>query len=76
MRRIIVAGVLSAVALMALGALQPASAFFGNQKEIANATQATSSIIEVKRSPQKPRPPGWSHGRKTGWHGRSKPPGQ
>jgi hypothetical protein len=30
----------------------------------------------VKRSSLKPRPPGWNHGRKTGWHRRSRPPGQ
>ena len=31
---------------------------------------------EVKRLLQKGTPPGWHHGRKVGWHGHSRPPGQ
>jgi hypothetical protein len=55
---------------------QPAGAFVANQNGVTKATTATNAIIEVKRSPHKGRPPGWSHGRKVGWHGHSRPPGQ
>jgi hypothetical protein len=57
-------------------ATRPAGAFVGDQNGVAKAAAVTSPAIEVKRSTHKSRPPGWSHGRKTGWHGRSKPPGQ
>jgi hypothetical protein len=55
---------------------QPAGAFVANQNGVTKATTATNAIIEVKRSPHKGRPPGWSHGRKVGWHEHSRPPGQ
>jgi hypothetical protein len=57
---------------------QPAGAFIANADGVAKAATATNPIIEVKRSPHKSRPPGWSqsHGRKVGWHGRNRPPGQ
>ncbi len=55
---------------------QPAGAFVANQNAVAKAATATNAIIEVKRSPQKGRPQGWNHGRKVGWHGHSRPPGQ
>jgi hypothetical protein len=55
---------------------QPARAFVANQNGVGKAATAANTIIEVKRSPQKGRPPGWNHGRKVGWHGHSRPPGQ
>jgi hypothetical protein len=55
---------------------QPADAFVANQNGVAKAATATNPIIEVKRSPLKGTPPGWHHGRKVGWHGHSRPPGQ
>jgi hypothetical protein len=55
---------------------QPAGAFVVNQNDVAKAATVANTIIEVKRSPHKGRPPGWNHGRKVGWHGRGKPPGQ
>jgi hypothetical protein len=55
---------------------QPAGAFMANQDGVAKAATATNTTIEVKRSPHKGRPPGWSHGRKVGWNGHGKPPGQ
>jgi hypothetical protein len=55
---------------------QPAGAFVANQNGVTKATTATNAIIEVKRSPHKGWPPGWSRGRKVGWHGHSRPPGQ
>jgi hypothetical protein len=61
---------------VAFVAPQPAAAFMANADGIAKAATATSTTIEVKRSPHKSQPPGWSHGRKVGWHGHSKPPGQ
>jgi hypothetical protein len=68
-------GVASGVAI-AFVLPQPAGAFVANQDGVAKAATATNTMIEVKRSPSKGRPPGWSHGRKVGWHGRGKPPGQ
>jgi hypothetical protein len=61
---------------VAFVSVQPAGAFIANADSIAKAATATNIITEVKRSPHKNRPPGWSHGRKVGWHGRTKPPGQ
>jgi hypothetical protein len=61
---------------VAFVSVQPASAFMVNADAVAKAATATNTIIEVKHSPHKSRPPGWSHGRKVGWHGRGKPPGQ
>jgi hypothetical protein len=61
---------------IAFVSIQPAGAFIANADSIAKAATVTNPIVEVKRSPHKSRPPGWSHGRKVGWHGRSKPPGQ
>jgi len=55
---------------------QPASAFMANADSVAKAAMATSTIIEVKRSTHKSTPPGWHHGGKVGWQGRSRPPGQ
>jgi hypothetical protein len=57
-------------------AIRPAAAFTADQNGVTQAATATSPTIEVKRSPHKSKPPGWSHGRKTGWHGSSRPPGQ
>lgn len=53
---------------------QPAGAFVANQNGVAKAATAANTIIEVKR--KKGPPPGWHHGRKVGWHGHSRPPGQ
>jgi hypothetical protein len=55
---------------------QPAGAFVTNQNGVAKAATTTNAIIEVKRSLHKGTPPGWHHGRKVGWHGHSRPPGQ
>jgi hypothetical protein len=55
----------------ALSAVEPIDAFVRAQPDIAKA-----NFIEVKHSTSKARPPGWSRGRKVGWHGRGKPPGQ
>jgi hypothetical protein len=76
MRNHLISGLIGVAAIFAFSALKPAIAFVANQNGIASAANATANVIEVKRSPHKARPPGWSHGRKTGWHGRSRPPGQ
>ena len=55
---------------------RPAGAFVAHQNDVAKAAAATNATIEVKRSLQKGTPPGWHHGRKVGWHGHSRPPGQ
>jgi hypothetical protein len=49
---------------------RPAGAFIANADGVAKAATRTDTI-EVKHK----TPPGWHHGRKTGWHGRGKPPG-
>jgi hypothetical protein len=71
------AGIVAAIGVsVAFISPQPAGAFVAHADGISKAATATNTVIEVKRSPLKGRPPGWSHGRKTGWHGRGKPPGQ
>jgi hypothetical protein len=78
MRRYFVSvGIIAAIGVaVAFISPQTASAFVANADGVSKAATATNTIIEVKHSPHKGRPPGWSHGRKTGWHGRGKPPGQ
>ena len=65
-----------AVGIFASSAAQPVSAFMPGHPEFANAVSASSNIIQVKRSLLKGHPPGWSHGRKVGWHRKGMPPGQ
>ncbi|HTE76345.1 MAG TPA: hypothetical protein VK653_06335 [Xanthobacteraceae bacterium] len=76
MRKFTALGAFVIAAMFALSAPQPAGAFISNQTDIATVAQATTNTIEVKRSPQKGTPPGWHHGKKKGWHGASRPPGQ
>ena len=76
MRKFTVLGVIVVAAMFALSAPQPAGAFINNQNGIATTAHATTNTIEVKRSLQKGTPPGWHHGKKKGWHGASRPPGQ
>jgi hypothetical protein len=77
MRKYFIAGFFVACGVaFAFVSSQSAGAFVANPDGIAKSSTASTTIIEVKRSPHKGRPPGWSHGRKTGWHGRGKPPGQ
>jgi hypothetical protein len=76
MRKFIVLDAIIIAAIFSLCASQPAGAFIGNQNSIATVAHATTNTVEVKRSPQKGTPPGWHHGKKKGWHGASRPPGQ
>jgi len=76
MRKFTVLGVIVIAAVFALSATQPAGAFISNQNGIATAAHATTHTIEGKRPLQKGTPPGWHHGKKKGWHGASRPPGQ
>ncbi len=64
------------IAAAALLPAQPASAFLANQQPVVQAAAVAAPVIEVKRAPSKGRPPGWNHGRKVGWHGSRRPPGQ
>ena len=52
-----------------------ASAFVPVQTDIAATAAAMNDVIQVKRH-RHGRPHGWSRGRKVGWHGRGRPPGQ
>jgi hypothetical protein len=74
MRNVLVLGSFAAGVLV-LGAYAPAGAFVPIQTEVANAAAAESDIIQVKRG-KTARPPGWDRGRKVGWRGGRKPPGQ
>jgi hypothetical protein len=78
MRKYFIVTVIFAVVGVAVAfvSVRSADAFTANADSIAKAATVTNPIIEVKHSPHKSRPPGWSHGRKVGWHGRGKPPGQ
>jgi len=69
---LIVCGFASA---FALAPAVPAHAFLPGQAEILGATAAMDDIIQVKRK-KSARPPGWNRGRKVGWRGGRKPPGQ
>jgi hypothetical protein len=64
-----------AVGAFAFAPLSSASAFMPVQAGIADAAAAVSDTIQVKRK-KTARPPGWSRGRKVGWRGGRKPPGQ
>ncbi len=61
--------------LFLLTAAPGANALVPTQTNIATAAFNTSSAIEVKRT-RSARPPGWDRGRKVGWRGARKPPGQ
>jgi hypothetical protein len=61
---------------VAFSSSRPAGAFVADQSGIAQAATAANTVIEVKRSLQKGSPPGWHHGRKRGWEGSKRPPGQ
>ena len=76
MRKFTVLGAIAIAAMFALSALQPDGVFISNQNGIATAAHATTNTIDVKRSLQKGTPPGWHRGKKKGWHGASRPPGQ
>ena len=43
---------------------------------LSTASAGLDSTVQVKRSALKRTPPGWSRGRKVGWRGGHKPPGQ
>ena len=58
-----------AIGMYMLSAAQPVSAFMPIQPEIA--ANSLNNVFDVKA-----RPPGWNRGRKVGWHGRGRPPGQ
>jgi hypothetical protein len=64
-----------ATAVLAFASFTPASAFVPNQAEIVRAADVTSDTVLVKRH-KTARPPGWNRGRKVGWRGGRKPPGQ
>ena len=74
MRKYFIASAIFAAMGVAVAFLSPpAGAFVANQNGAAQAATATNTIVEVKH---KGTPPGWHHGRKVGWHGHARPPGQ
>jgi hypothetical protein len=78
-RTIMLKSIVACVALAAavtLTNVTPAGAFMPLQSGLITAADAVSDVVEVKRSKLKPRPPGWSHGKKKGWGRSSVPPGQ
>ena len=74
MRKYLAIGSL-ALAGVALATFAPANAFVPVQTEIATAASDMGNTIEVKRR-KSARPAGWSRGRKVGWRGGHRPPGQ
>jgi len=74
MHKLLVVGTLAAGAL-AFAPLASASALVPVQKEIAGAAAAMNDVVQVKRK-KSARPRGWDRGRKVGWRGGRKPPGQ
>jgi hypothetical protein len=76
MRIFVLIGSLAAGAFV-FATITPAAAFAPGLRALAATYQASAAVadqtvtlVAVKR------PPGWHHGRKTGWHGRGLPPGQ
>ena len=74
MRKLLVVGAFVA-GVFAFAPLNTASAFVPVQTDIAATAAAMNDVIQVKRH-RHGRPHGWSRGRKVGWHGRGRPPGQ
>lgn len=74
MRKLLIVGALVAGAL-AFVPVSSANAFVPVQAGIADAAAAMSDTIQVKRK-KSARPRGWDRGRKVGWRGGRKPPGQ
>ena len=74
MRKLLVVGGLAAAAFL-FAPHSAANAFLPGQTEIIGAAGAMNDIVQVKRH-KHARPRGWSRGRKVGWRGSSRPPGQ
>lgn len=74
MRKLLLVASLAAGALV-IAPIGSASAFVPVQTEIADAAAAMNDVIQVKRK-KSTRPRGWDRGRKVGWRGGRKPPGQ
>jgi hypothetical protein len=63
------------LAIFTLSAAPEANAMILSQTKMF-ASGEFASGEDVRTVAYKSRPPGWSHGRKVGWHGRGHPPGQ
>jgi len=74
MRKLLVLGTLIAGAL-ALVPITSANAFGPVQMGLADAAAAMGDTIQIRRK-KSARPRGWDRGRKVGWRGGRKPPGQ
>ena len=74
MRKLFMVGGLAAGAFLC-APMSEANAFLPGQTEIIGAAGAVNDVIQVKRH-KHARPRGWSRGRKVGWRGGSRPPGQ
>ena len=74
MRKLLALGGLAASAFVFVP-LSAANAFLPAQTHIAGTAAAIKDVVEVKRH-KSARPPGWSRGRKVGWRGGRRPPGQ
>jgi len=74
MRKLLIVGGLAAGAFL-LAPVSGANAFLPGQTGVIGAAAAVDDVIQVKRK-KKARPPGWSRGRKVGWRGGRRPPGQ
>jgi hypothetical protein len=72
-----VVALIFAASAFGLAAIVPAAAFApGALGTSVNARATAGEAARVVEMKFKARPPGWREGRKTGWGGRSMPPGQ
>jgi hypothetical protein len=74
MRKLLIVGGLAASAFVFVP-FSAANAFLPGQSEVAGAAAPMNDTVQVKRH-KSARPPGWSRGRKVGWGGGRRPPGQ
>jgi hypothetical protein len=75
MRIFILIGALASVFVFAT--ITPAAAFAPGPRALAATYQASAAVADQTATlVAVERPPGWRHGRKTGWHGMAMPPGQ
>ena len=74
MRKLLVVAALAAGAFL-FAPVSGANAFLPGQTEIVGAAAVVNDVVQVKRH-KSARPRGWSRGRKVGWRGGRRPPGQ
>lgn len=74
MRKLLILGTFTVGALV-FAPLSSANAFVPVQTQIVGTAATLNDVVQVKRK-KTARPRGWDRGRKVGWRGGRKPPGQ